>query len=100
MARLNTLNELFRHYDWAQEKMLAASGGISREQLNQPFEIGMGTLRLTLQHIHASERAWLERCAGNAAANLPPPDENATITSIRQAAGETAAKRKKFLSSL
>ena len=80
--------------------MLAASGGISREQLNHPFEIGMGTHRLTLQHIHAAERAWLERCAGNAAASLPPPDENATITSIRQAAGETAGKRKKFLSSL
>jgi uncharacterized damage-inducible protein DinB len=100
MSRLNTINALFRHYDWAQEKMLAASGGLTREQLNQPFEIGMGTLRLTLQHIHDSETTWLQRCLGEPAATLPPSDESATISTIRQAAGETAARRKKFLESV
>jgi len=100
MSRLNTINALFRHYDWAQEKMLAASGGLTREQLNQPFEIGMGTLRLTLQHIHDAERTWLQRCLGEPAATMPPADESATISTIRQFAGETAAKRKRFLESL
>jgi uncharacterized damage-inducible protein DinB len=100
MSRLNTINALFRHYDWAQEKMLADSGGLTREQLNQPFEIGMGTLRLTLQHIHGAENAWIERCFGHDTAAPPSPDDSATITSIRQFAGETAAKRKKFLASL
>jgi uncharacterized damage-inducible protein DinB len=100
MSRLNTFIELFRHFDWAEEKMLAASDGLTREQLNQPFEIGMGTLRLTLQHIHDAERTWIERCTGNPTSTLPPKDENATIVSIRKFAGETAAKRKQFLQSL
>jgi uncharacterized damage-inducible protein DinB len=100
MSRLNTINALFRHYDWAEEKMLAASGGLTREQLNQPFEIGIGTLRLTLQHIHGVENAWIERCFGHDSAAPPSPDDSATISTIRQFAGETAAKRKKFLASL
>src|SRR6202012_893952 len=37
---------------------------------------------------------------GKANAAPPSPDESATITSIRQFAGEIAAKRKKFLATL
>jgi uncharacterized damage-inducible protein DinB len=100
MSRLNTINALFRHFDWAQEKMLAAAAGISKEDLNRPFDIGPGTLRKALHHIHDAERVWLERCTHNPAATVSAPDENAPITDIRKHATEVAAKRKSFLESL
>jgi uncharacterized damage-inducible protein DinB len=100
MSQTDTIAELFRHYDWAEEKMLAATDGLSREQVDQPFDIGTGTLRKTFQHIHDSERVWIDRCTTNSSAAPEAPDPNQRIADIRRHAGEIAARRKALLNSL
>jgi len=56
-----TLRECFRHNDWARVKLLAAATPLTAAQLDQPFEMGLGSLRATLYHLWAAEFAWLNR---------------------------------------
>lgn len=53
--------ELFEHNNWARRKLFDAARGLSDDQLDRPFEMGLGCLRRTLHHIWAAERVWLDR---------------------------------------
>jgi len=61
MARIDTIRECFDYCDWAHERLLAISADLGPQQLNQPFEMGPGSLHATLAHIYGAERTWLER---------------------------------------
>ncbi len=100
MSQLNTIQELFRHYDWAQEKMLASTGGLAAGQLDQPFPIGPGSLRKAMQHVHDAERVWVQRCSEQGSATPAPAIEGEPISAIRRRASETARQRQELLASL
>lgn len=79
MHRIDTLRECFRHNDWARDKLLGLSQGLSDEQLDRPFEMGPGSQRATLRHLCGAERVWLERWRG---AEQPQFPRSRTIDAI------------------
>jgi uncharacterized damage-inducible protein DinB len=59
---MNTLLIDLHHYNrWANEKVCKLCDGLSDEQLDEPREIGFGTLRNTLFHILTVEEVWFDR---------------------------------------
>jgi uncharacterized damage-inducible protein DinB len=68
---LNILQRLHQHRAWANEKLVAAAGALSHEQLHQAFEIGQGTVWRSLVHMYAAEYVWLETVQGNSEALCP-----------------------------
>lgn len=55
------LHELFAYGDWANQKLTNLATSLSDAQLDQPREMGFGSLRNTLFHIYEAERLWLDR---------------------------------------
>lgn len=64
MKTTSIIQDLYSHGDWANRKLLAKSEGLSDEQLDEPKEMGFGTLRNTFFHILEAEKLWLERWQG------------------------------------
>jgi uncharacterized damage-inducible protein DinB len=64
VIRLGTLHELFAFNDWARDAVMGCAVGLSKEQLDCPFEMGPGSLRNTLNHLYAVESVWLDRWQG------------------------------------
>lgn len=64
-----------KYSEWANSRLIAASSPLSDGQLDQPFDMGRGTLRLTLMHIWAGEHVWLQRWRGQAETPWPDEDE-------------------------
>jgi uncharacterized damage-inducible protein DinB len=64
IVRLGTLDELFAFNDWARDAIMKSAAGLSGQQLDQPFEMGPGSLRNTLNHLYAVESVWLDRWHG------------------------------------
>lgn len=58
------IDDLYRFNSWANGRILKLCEGLTDEQLDQPREIGFGSLRATLFHILAAEEIWLERWEG------------------------------------
>jgi uncharacterized damage-inducible protein DinB len=62
--QLPTIRTSFAYSDWARDKLLNAASSLSDAQLDQKFEIGLGSIRQTLYHNYEAERVWLERWRG------------------------------------
>jgi uncharacterized damage-inducible protein DinB len=56
MIHLGTVRDLFRHSDWARDKLLERAAQLDDAALDRPFEMGVGSLRETLQHLLFAER--------------------------------------------
>lgn len=97
---MTALRELFAYNDWAQDKLFAQAGVLSDEALNQPFEMGPGTLRRTLFHLWAAEKTWLDRSRQKPDIRFIEYDDTLTITRLQERARETAAARNEFLDRL
>lgn len=98
MSRIGTLMELFLHNDCTRNKLLDLASGLSDAQLDQSFEIGLGTLRRTLHHLWAAERIWLDRWLGRPNAKLAEPQPRQPVAELRRQFDETAAERNEWLS--
>jgi len=62
MSSSNTiLQDLYAYNTWANRRAFALCDGLTDEQLDQPREMGFGSLRNTLFHILSAEEIWLER---------------------------------------
>ena len=48
---MDLLDRLLGHDDWVTTRLLDLSRGLTDAQLDAPFEIGLGTLRATYEHI-------------------------------------------------
>lgn len=55
---------LIRSDAWGTRQILESCRGISHEQFNQKFDMGLGNLHLTLTHIISVMRRWTDRLAG------------------------------------
>jgi uncharacterized damage-inducible protein DinB len=58
------IDDFYRHDDWANGRILRLCEGLTDAQLDQPREMGFGSLRATVFHILAAEQIWLERWEG------------------------------------
>ncbi|HEY3245968.1 MAG TPA: DinB family protein [Phycisphaerae bacterium] len=84
MIKLRTIRELLRYSDWANQQILSRAAAFADEQLDRAFEMGMGSLRRTLLHIHNGEHVWLERLSGRVETPWPSEDERASVGGIEE----------------
>ncbi len=97
---LRTLRDYFKFSDWARVRVHAAAESFSDAQLDQPFEMGVGTLRKTLSHIRDAEQWWLDNWTQGPARLFPPPDEKASVNELGTQFNETAEKRNGYITKL
>jgi len=64
MNAVTPVLRLHEHRIWATQHLLQACGKLTAEQLQQPHEIGQGTLWKTLCHLYAAEYVWLAALEG------------------------------------
>lgn len=64
MPTESSLEILLAHDRWATSQLLSAARSLSDAQLDQPFEIGFGSLRATLYHIVQTQWLWGESLNG------------------------------------
>jgi uncharacterized damage-inducible protein DinB len=95
-----TLQTLFAYNDQMNHKLLDAARSLNDAQLDQPFDMGMGTLRKTLAHIYVGEMVWLERWRGNGECKWPGYETSDTPATLGPKFTETARARDAFLSTL
>lgn len=65
MNAIDLLRRLHQHRAWVNGNLLAAAAGLSDEQLRRRFEIGQGSIWLSLTHMYGAEFVWLAALEGN-----------------------------------
>jgi uncharacterized damage-inducible protein DinB len=92
------LARYYRYGDWANTRVFDIASGLMDVQLDQPFEIGFGTLRLTMQHIMNAESWWLASWKNEPMPDFPPADPSASLCDIRREFDQVATTRNGILS--
>ncbi len=100
MIGLETIRECFRFNDWAWDRLLAAVAPLTDIQLDQPFEMGEGSLRATLRHLYGAERNWLARWRGTDQPQFPPARELTTPADFDRAHRALVPERNADIASL
>lgn len=95
-----TLRELFRYNDWARDQLVGVCSDLSGAQLDRTFEMGMGTIRATMNHICAAERVWLDRWIGHPAPRFRMQADGVTIAQLADESRQIAAERDQYLQTL
>jgi uncharacterized damage-inducible protein DinB len=57
---MDLLDRLLVHNEWTTHKLIEQSRGLSDAQLDEPFDIGLKTVRATLHHIIESVEWWTD----------------------------------------
>jgi uncharacterized damage-inducible protein DinB len=97
MVDVATIRTTLHYSDWANDQLLRAAGGLTDGQLDQPFEMGLGSLRRTLLHIWAGESVWLERWKGKAETPWPDESERVSIAALAERFRDTWKQRTAWL---
>jgi uncharacterized damage-inducible protein DinB len=87
----STIGELFRHDNWARDLLLGAAAVMTDEQLDRKVDMGCGSLRGTLIHIHEAMYWWHHVCHGNE--DPPEPLAREPMDELAARWRETAAAR-------
>ena len=97
MSAILTIQELFRFDDWGNRKVLELAAPLPDALLDRPFEMGSGSLRKTLQHMHGAAAIWLDRWKGIHPAQFPPSDATAGMSALAESIRRTAEQRDAFV---
>lgn len=88
-----TLGVLFSYGDWANGVVLEAASRLSDAQLDQPFDMGIGSVRKTLLHIRFAEQWWLTNWIEGPGRPFPELPPTATVGDLRTLWRETISAR-------
>lgn len=91
------IDDLYRYNDWANGKVLLLCQGLTDTQLDQPREIGFGSLRATLFHILTAEEIWLERWMGQPWRTFPVDPQGLPLGEIAQRLQQVAERRRQLM---
>jgi uncharacterized damage-inducible protein DinB len=97
---ISAIQALVSYNDMANRMILRHAAGLSADQLDQPFEMGVGTLRRTLMHTWAGEHMWLQRWLGRGDTPWVAEDEAITVADLERRWQQTISDRDAFLSSV
>ncbi len=100
MTALEMIASLFSYSDWATGELLRVAGQLADAPLDQKFEMGPGTLRRTLQHIHHFEAVYLDRWQDRGATAWPPYEDQLGVAALADRCRETWAARDRYLAGL
>ena len=62
---MDYLDRMLDHEHWAMAKVFDASAGLSDEQLDQPFDLGLGSIRATFDHLVGNLEGYLREFEGS-----------------------------------
>lgn len=97
---LATIRELFAYNDWARDRLMTCVAPLDDAKLDRVFEMGEGSLRKTLEHIHGSEWAWLQRWKGWSPTKADLPGGFPSMTAVWERWRQTATERGAYLATL
>jgi len=90
------LRRWFAYGDWAMGQVMGYAAACSPDELDRPFEMGMGTLRGTLTHIRDAEHWWWNNWTTGPSAFDRLPATTA-IDQLRDLWADTARRRDAFI---
>lgn len=79
------------------QRIYTRSIELSDKQLDKPFEMGMGSLRKTLEHIQIGEAVWLARWEGHIETPWPASVPDVKIATLLERLEETARDRMEWV---
>ena len=91
------IDDLYDYNDWANDKVLSFCDDLTDEQLDEPRELGFGTLRATLFHILTADRVWMDRWQAIPWRPFPTDPAGVTVQEIRKALADVAAQRRDLI---
>ncbi|MFO0837002.1 MAG: DinB family protein [Phycisphaerae bacterium] len=97
---IDSLRGFFAYGDAAQTRLHAAAERLSDAQLDQPFEMGEGTLRGTLLHIRFAEQWWLENWTQGPGRPFPELPNETPVAQATELFMQTAKARNAFIAGL
>lgn len=100
MTQLETMRELFRYDDWANDRVLQAASSLTDEQLDRSIDMGCGSLRKTLMHMLCAEQVWVQRWQGKSETPWPDENERASVAAMTDRFHKARSVREAFLRDL
>lgn len=95
---MDLIDRMLEHDRWATTQLLDVCRGLSDEQLDQPFDVGLGTLRATFAHMIINIEFWTGLMIGQPVDYAPPSDQPlaALIDRHERAYADFAARSRQF----
>lgn len=87
------VDALLSYNNWANDRVISLCEGLSDDKLDQPREMGFGTLRATLFHILTADVIWLERWQGTPWRTFPTDPNHISLSDIRAGLADVAQRR-------
>lgn len=97
MPNTSILDDLYRFNSWANARLFTMCEGLTDSQLDEPREMGFGSLRNTLFHILTAEEVWFERWTNVPWRPFPFDAGGLPLAEIARRLHEVAAKRQKLI---
>lgn len=94
-----TLALIFAYGDWANGVVLDVAERLTDAQLDQPFDMGPGSIRKTLLHIRFAEQWWLTNWREGPGRPFPELPLTSSVADLRDLWAETIAARNAELAS-
>jgi uncharacterized damage-inducible protein DinB len=99
-AELITLVEIFRYGQEMNVKLLDAADRLTAAQLDEPLDIGPGSVRKICTHLLHGEATWLKRFTGNPQAPWPTQPQPLTPAQMVKQLSEIHTERAAFVDGL
>ena len=94
------LRDLFAYDDWANERLLAVTAGLTADQFTTPAGEGAASVQSVLSHILAEDWLWLRRAKGETPDSPPAWAEDASLQTLSTAFAGVRAERRAFLAAV
>jgi uncharacterized damage-inducible protein DinB len=95
-----SLQTYFAYNDWACAKVYAVAKTLTSVRLEQPFEMGEGSLGGSLAHLRDGEQWWLQNWTQGPGQPFPETDARTPLAELARQSAETQAQRNAFLAGL
>lgn len=100
MIQMETMRVFYRYNDWADDQLLLACGQIGDAKLDQPFDMGVGSIRATMMHILIGEDTFLRRAQGQVEAKWGDESERAIVAQMKERFDDTWRRRDAFFATI
>jgi uncharacterized damage-inducible protein DinB len=100
MTAIGLIEEMLAYSRRTNDELLVAAATLPDDRLDQPFSMGMGTLRRTLLHVAVAEEVWLERWRGQIEQGWGDESVRNPLSALRERMNRVAEAREAFVHGL
>ena len=98
---MEVVRQLFAYHRWATDRVMAAAGELTPEQLTAPSGLDHGSLMGTLAHLIAAEAFWRSRCeAGVTPGRMLDASDFSSFEALALGMREEAAAMERYIAGL